>query len=381
MSGTSDKNPVEIAVPMFRPSDGVVDLVKRNNRKAIEKSVCKDTTVKTAKVLTGAKREPRWYESLGNFLFGDSEEKSGLELYDVRIEEDSSSFGCPEPLNADDNAVDLTQITCDIDEGIDVMLVAGAKVQIRINNPNTCFTAPIGATIIKIIDNSPIWSDSSQNCNAPIPASGSAKVSTVQKACTTSRGGAGGPIKSTTIPISTTGVSPKGPLTSKDTSSDGALGVIISGFGPRIPPPGGSANHKGTDLRAPVGKKVYAALDGELIAAAQSQNPDTHGAGYYAVIKHTAYKASTPDSTFYTLYAHLTKGSIQTAASKFGTGKKVKAGQQIALSGDSGAGPAHLHFGVIYDNSPEWTTGGQVSLFGTHTDPQIFFWPNKFEKI
>lgn len=377
---TSDKIPVDMTVGMYRSTDGPADSLKRTTRKSVEKSVCKQNTVLTAKVLTGAKRLPRWYESLGNFLFGDSEEKSGLELYDVRVEEDPRSFACPNPLNADDSVVDLPQITCDLDDGIDMVLVAGAKVQVRINNPNTCFTAPIGATIIKVIDNSPIWSGVSQNCNAPIPGSGSARTSTVQKACTTSRGGAGKPIKTTTIPTSTTGVSPKGPLTSRDTNTASGIGTVISGFGPRRPPPGGSANHKGVDLRAPVGKKVYAALDGELITAAESQNPDTHGAGYYAVIKHTAYKAGTPDSTFYTLYMHLTKGSVK-AGNKFGAGKKVKAGDQIALSGDSGAGPAHLHFGVVYDNDPSWTTGGQVSEYGTHTDPQLYFWPNKFEKI
>ena len=133
-------------------------------------------------------------------------------------------------------------------------------------------------------------------------------------------------------------------------------------------------------MRARTGSHVYAALDGELIYAAESQNPETHGAGYYAVIKHTAYKADTKDNTFYTLYMHLTKDSVATSARAFGSGKKVKAGDQIALSGESGAGPPHLHFGVVYDHEPGWTTGGQVSEYGAHSDPETDFWPNQYER-
>tara|TARA_R100000808_G_C2155373_1_gene167692 strand:+ start:6076 stop:7218 length:1143 start_codon:yes stop_codon:yes gene_type:complete len=376
----SDNKPVDLTQTSWRPSDGVDGLLKQNNRKLIaRKSTYKENQVVTAKVLTGALRLPTWYEKIGNFEFFQSDKFKHVK-YKVRVEEDPRSYICPKPLSAKDNAVDLPQITCDIDESLGgTELVAGAKVQIRINNPSTCFTAEIGATIIKIINNSPDWTDSSENCEVPMPNSGSAKKSTVKKACAASRGSRGRPIKQTSIPKSTTGVSPRGPLTARPTTNTEALGHITSPFGSRNPPPGGSANHAGIDLRAGVGQKVYAVLDGELIAAAQSRNPETHGAGYYAVIKHTAYKADTPNSTFYTLYMHLTKDSV-IAANKFGSGKTVKAGDQIALSGDSGAGPAHLHFGVVYDNDPSWQTGGQVSQFGTHADPETDFFPNLFVK-
>jgi len=386
----SDNKPVDLTQTAWRPPDGVVNLIKQNNRKLIaKKSTYKENQVVTAKLLTPGIREPRWYERVGNFLFGEtSDSNPKLIKYRVRVEEDPRSYVCPEPLNADDNAIDLPQIVCDIDEGIQQDLPAGAKVQIRINNPNTCFTAATGATIIKIIDASPDnWNETSENCQSPLPNSGSAQKSTVRKTCTTTRGGkAGGPLRSTSIPKSTSGKYPRSPTTARSTqgytknASNASVGTISSQFGKRPPPRGGgSVNHHGVDIAISKGKSVYAALDGELIAAAQSGNPDKEGAGYYAVIKHTAYKASTPGSTFYTLYMHLTKGTVITSVNTFGNGQKVSAGQLIAKSGDSGYGGAHLHFGVVYDNG-DWSTGGQVSAYGYHADPETDFWPNQFEK-
>jgi len=64
---------------------------------------------------------------------------------------------------------------------------------------------------------------------------------------------------------------------------------------------------------------------------------------------------------------------------------KVSAGQQIALSGDSNGldtfskTSPHLHFEVIYENDPSWTTVGQV-ISGGAVDPIDDFFLNKFEK-
>lgn len=97
------------------------------------------------------------------------------------------------------------------------------------------------------------------------------------------------------------------------------------------PATGFSRPHKGLDLRAAIGDKVYAIADG-TVAFAGWENPSNHAKGYglYVALKHT-------DGT-YSKYAHLSKVMVS-------TGGKVTKGQIIGYAGQSGgsAGP-HLHF-------------------------------------
>lgn len=90
--------------------------------------------------------------------------------------------------------------------------------------------------------------------------------------------------------------------------------------------------HKGIDLAAPNGTPVYAVADGVVVAAGYSPWDKKGSYGYEVVILH--------GGGVYTNYAHLKKGGILV-----GVGAKVKAGQKIALSNNSGhsTGP-HLHF-------------------------------------
>lgn len=92
-------------------------------------------------------------------------------------------------------------------------------------------------------------------------------------------------------------------------------------------------NHNGMDLRVPEGTPVYAAADGRVVI--RKNNPD--GYGYYLSIQH--------DRNYYTVYGHLSKWLVQ-------NGDTVRAGQQIAKSGNTGrsTGP-HLHFEVL-KNAP-----------------------------
>ena len=107
-----------------------------------------------------------------------------------------------------------------------------------------------------------------------------------------------------------------------------ASGVITSGFGGRNSPGGiGSTNHKGLDIGVSYGS-VYAADGGTVTVAAHLSN----GYGKAIKIDHGDGRA--------TFYAHLNDIDVY-------VGQKVKQGERIAQSGNTGrsTGP-HLHFEV-----------------------------------
>ena len=98
----------------------------------------------------------------------------------------------------------------------------------------------------------------------------------------------------------------------------------------------GIHGYNGVDLGAPVGTPVRASASGEVIVAkGQGWNG---GYGDYIVIRHR--------SGIQTLYAHLSKVNVA-------VGEQVTAGENIALSGNSGksTGP-HLHFEVRGAKNP-----------------------------
>lgn len=88
-------------------------------------------------------------------------------------------------------------------------------------------------------------------------------------------------------------------------------------------------NHNGMDLAVPTGTPIYAAADGRVVI--RKNNPG--GYGYYLSIQH--------DKDYYTVYGHLSQWLVS-------DGQTVRAGQQIAKSGNTGrsTGP-HLHFEVL----------------------------------
>lgn len=93
--------------------------------------------------------------------------------------------------------------------------------------------------------------------------------------------------------------------------------------------------HLGVDYSANIGTKVFSAADGKIIFKGIKG-----GYGRTVVIKH--------DSGYKTLYGHLSSFD-----KKLKIGQKIKQGQLIAFSGNSGvsSGP-HLHFGVYRNEKP-----------------------------
>lgn len=106
-------------------------------------------------------------------------------------------------------------------------------------------------------------------------------------------------------------------------------GRLTSKFGPRkAPKPGASTNHKGVDWAIPTGTAVRASCGGKVTKAGWGS-----GYGYVVYIDHEDGKQ--------TRYGHLSKILVS-------VGDKVKQGDKIALSGNTGisTGP-HLHFEIL----------------------------------
>ncbi|MER6769968.1 MULTISPECIES: M23 family metallopeptidase [Streptomyces] len=93
-----------------------------------------------------------------------------------------------------------------------------------------------------------------------------------------------------------------------------------------------AAKHSGQDFAVPVGTPVSAVHTGTVVKAGPNGAGDGPAYGNAVVIKHSNGK--------YSQYAHLSKVNVK-------IGQKVKTGQKIALSGNTGnsSGP-HLHFEI-----------------------------------
>lgn len=109
---------------------------------------------------------------------------------------------------------------------------------------------------------------------------------------------------------------------------------VTSQYGKRnSPTSGASSNHKGIDIGVEEGTKVYACEDGRVTTATTS---DT--AGNYIVIDH--------GNGYISKYMHNSELKVK-------VGEKVKKGDVIALSGNTGVSTgAHLHFQIEYDGKP-----------------------------
>ena len=110
---------------------------------------------------------------------------------------------------------------------------------------------------------------------------------------------------------------------------------VSSGFSPnrRNPVTGRVQPHNGTDFSVRVGTPVLATGDGIVIKATSHRDM-----GRYVVIRH--------DGKYTTVFMHLSKLLVK-------VGQKVKQGQKIALSGNTGrsTGP-HLHYEFRINNRP-----------------------------
>lgn len=114
--------------------------------------------------------------------------------------------------------------------------------------------------------------------------------------------------------------------------------------------PGALENHKGFDAALPVGTPLYAIEDGLVASAgAIDQGHLFWVGGRQPFIKNGPNQAvsirSAADGNFAT-YMHMSRIDVK-------AGQKVKAGQQIGLSGNSGASyAAHLHFELTTGSRP-----------------------------
>lgn len=111
-------------------------------------------------------------------------------------------------------------------------------------------------------------------------------------------------------------------------------GRQTSGYGRRrAPTKGASTNHRAIDWATPTGTAIWASSGGTVSVAGWQS-----GYGYVVYINH-------PDGK-QTRYGHLSKILVS-------VGQKVKQGQKIALSGNTGrsTGP-HLHFELRVNGSP-----------------------------
>lgn len=115
--------------------------------------------------------------------------------------------------------------------------------------------------------------------------------------------------------------------------------------------------HNGIDLAANIGTAVYAAENGEVVGTGDT-DITCRGAslGKWILIRH--------DNGLSTLYAHLS--SIKVSANQ-----RVKRGESIALSGNTGysTGP-HLHFGLYASDGVKISSlKSKVAGCGTYTLP------------
>ncbi|KJG34707.1 murein DD-endopeptidase MepM [Photobacterium angustum] len=146
---------------------------------------------------------------------------------------------------------------------------------------------------------------------------------------------------------------------------------ISSPFNPNRlhPVTGRRSPHNGTDFAVPIGTSVLAAGDGVVVKSRYHPL-----AGNYIVVKH--------GREYMTRYLHLSKREVK-------VGDKVKMGQRIAKSGNTGrsTGP-HLHFELIKNGRP--VNAMKVSL--PQADPlygkerknfmkQVSFYKNKFNDV
>ncbi len=99
--------------------------------------------------------------------------------------------------------------------------------------------------------------------------------------------------------------------------------------------------HLGLDLWTDAETKVYAPLDGEVFSF--HDNAGDRDYGPTLILKHTI-----DDLSFYTLFGHLSQGSLSLS----NVGDQIKKGDWIASIGDApqnGNWPPHLHFQIMLD--------------------------------
>lgn len=101
---------------------------------------------------------------------------------------------------------------------------------------------------------------------------------------------------------------------------------------------GDALNHDGVDISMNVNTEIYSIYNGTV---EDITSADATGYGLRIIIQHTSFPDSS--SVVYSTYSHLNAVTVN-------KGQKVKSGQLIALSGNTGRSTgAHLHFELLKD--------------------------------
>lgn len=365
--------------------DSPTNLLANTVKESLKKTIYKDGASGDAVVVKALDTAmSNFYNT--NPVLKNADKAKEHQLYRCVVVNDPSCQGMPMIEGPEDNVADLPGSTMVFTVAPNVSVASGNLVRVRFNNRNTSHLT-IAGKIEKLLDAGQNWKLLSGWCDPSAPK-GKGKTAPGTQSTTVLRC-APAPKKSK-VPIvparrppagAKNLVLPTNPISSKTIKTAADLPVFTSRFGTRkAPTPGASSQHGGIDLVAPLGDKIYAALDG-IVAAKAQDGTGAVGYGWYVVIKHVAYKSTTPDNIFYTLYGHLDPAVLKTFPTSFKAGQKIKAGALLGRSWNTGTttGP-HLHFSLIWDHKSGWEPG-QVAEFGAIADPWSDFFNNKFEKL
>ena len=128
-------------------------------------------------------------------------------------------------------------------------------------------------------------------------------------------------------------------------------GKISSGFGLRKDPlnPAVTSGHNGVDVPVPIGTPVKAPMDGLIISTASS----TDGGNQVIMV----HDGKGPYQNWKSGFAHNSKITVK-------VGDRVKAGQTIALSGNTGARTTGPHSHITLRNSKGEFVDPAIYLYG-----------------
>lgn len=302
-----------------------------------------------------------WTDGIPSFLGGTQPEAQYI--YHGKAIDDSRHDGCGESESIDDN-IYQTFPKFHVAEG----LLPGYNDQCRVRyyDTNRNFVGVVGI-ITEIIGDETNSSDGpSRGGRRPAPGKREKPRGRI-------------PNPSSITPPSSP-IYPYNPVNGKPVKTASEIVPFVTSFsGPRdLALRGASTDHPGLDLEASIGQKIYAAMDGEIAAKLDSNDPAAKkGYGYYVAIKTTGLDGLGP---IYTLYGHLGKDVLGRFPRTFG-GKTIKAGAQIGTMMNTGnsTGP-HLHFGVVYGSN--LTAPAQVALGHAATvfDPMSEFFGRVYSR-
>jgi hypothetical protein len=304
-----------------------------------------DLTLAKALVLRVEDQIKSLYETVGQ-----TDPNSTYQMARIMVIGDSRHYWLPEAKRSDDPAIGFYPLVKYVYGAGGASLRPGDVVDVQFNNPRAQFSSHMETGNIINIEghiNNKYAQEELQRCASTLPAQTNGEPDPCQEV---RRLGDIPPTGTpgTTLPSGEVQISPASPVKKLFVTSPYDLNRLHPVKRKRRP-------HYGTDFRAPLKEKIFAAFDGVVTLRTNGGGP-TKGYGYYVYIKHTSY-STTPGQTpvpFFTLYAHLQNHRLQPVIK---SGQQVKRGQLIGFSGGSGIGSAaHLHFEYIMNSTTPFSS-------------------------